>query len=109
MTTLQFEIGDMVGEGLGLEFSSRGILYGDAERWGEFLDRLVEDDLCTPEKRDLVLGWPAIYSAPMSLGGWPCTIRQDLSHIKIALRPGQPLQAKAYLSVVPSFELFAPR
>jgi hypothetical protein len=106
--TLQLEIGGQIGSTIGLEFSPPGTLEGGGARWRDLLTRLTNDGLCTPEKRDALLGWPAVHRHPLAPGGWPCTISQDLSHVKVVLRPGQPLRAKAYLSVVPSFSLFAP-
>jgi hypothetical protein len=106
LATLQLETGDRVGSAIGLEFSAPGALEGGAPRWAALFDRLTEDGLCTPARRDAILAWPAVYRQPLTPGGWPCTIRQDLSHVKVVVRPGQPLRAKAYLSVVPSFSLF---
>jgi hypothetical protein len=109
LVTLQLEVGDGVGAGLGLEFSGHGALQGGATRWTRRFDQLVEDGLCTPAKRDALLAWPAIFTVPLTGGGWPCTIRQDISHVKVVFRPDRALYAKAYISVVPQFPLFAPR
>jgi hypothetical protein len=110
LATIQLEVSERVVEAaLGLEFSAPGVLDGGADRWIDVFRRLDADGLCTLERREAAMKWPQMHRQPLKPGGWPCTIRQDLSHVKITVRPGQPLRAKAYLSVVPSFSLFGPR
>lgn len=99
LATLQFEVGERVAEVMGVEFSAGSALDpSKAPVWAALMRRLTKDELCARGMHDAVLKWPS--KRPH---------RQDLSHVKITVRPGQPLRAKAYLSVVPSFSLFGPR
>jgi hypothetical protein len=111
LATLQLETsGRSVAPDIGIEFShGSGLDAQDSNAWKLLIERLVEDGICRPEKYELLASWPKMRHKRLGLRGWPCTIRQDLSHVKITVRPGQPLRAKAYLSVVPSFSLFGPR
>lgn len=81
-------------------------------QWQLFLDYLVEQELCTPNKRDALLAWSG-YSHPSSAPElWPRNISWGdhllgsraislfwrwINHIKLVYQPGHPLQAKAYL------------
>jgi hypothetical protein len=74
--------------------------------WLALLDRLVARELCTPAQRDAVLAWPG-YDTARTAATWPgdgqgaplpgiCAY--GLSHVKLAMSPERPLQAKAYLT-----------
>lgn len=107
LATLQMEIGEQVGEAIGIEFSlGSGLDEKQALAWSGLLNRLTEDGLCRSDKRDALLAWPSVFLAVTEPDDPLRNIRQDLSHVKISVRPDQPLRAKAYLSVVPSFSLF---
>lgn len=77
-----------------------------APGWHALLDRLVARELCTPVQRDAVLSWPG-YDTARTAASWPCDDQgaplrgicaYGLSHIKLAMSPERPLQAKAYLT-----------
>jgi hypothetical protein len=74
-------------------------------RWAELLGRLVERDLCSPEKRDAVLAWPGSETFWTAPAAWPveavgargfCV--RGLSHVKVVSAPDREPEAKAYLS-----------
>lgn len=104
---IQLDVASRVGPRISIEqtFSTLppDVRVPRAER---ILDRLVEDGLCTRAKRDALLGWPKVYRAPLHEGGWPCTITQELSHVKVAYTAGQPLQAKGYFFFTPRMRPF---
>jgi hypothetical protein len=107
MTEVQFDVTTSLDPRVGVEFSSR--LLSSQERAGEWewlLDHLVEDGLCSKGKRDAVLGWPRSFQEKLTPTSWLCTFVQDLSHVKIVVQPGKPLEAKVYLTVTPHFSLF---
>lgn len=73
--------------------------------WQALLDRLVARDLCTPAQRDAILSWPG-HDTARTAATWPGdstgaplpgTCVYGLSHVKLAMSPERPLQAKAYL------------
>lgn len=80
-------------------------------RWNEWLAWLVEEKLCTTEKREALREWDVTIT-PASHGNWSmplviqallapanefAVIELDPSHIKLVYSPDRPLQAKAYL------------
>jgi len=110
LATLQLELGDCVGDAVGLEFSPGSALdRRGADAWMRLMSQFVDDGLCSPERSLALQAWPVVSEVSLDPGGWPCTIRRDISHVKVACRPLQPLRAKAYISVVPQFSLFGPR
>lgn len=113
-TWLNMDVGETVHPKIGLEFFfERHKQPAREPRWGVFLDSLVRDGLCTPGKRDALLAYPG-YSDENAQGlHWPQALRQTsqllggrslstfvrtLNHVKITYRPGEPLEAKAYLA-----------
>jgi hypothetical protein len=101
LATIQLEIGTSVGSAIGLEFSPPSVLGGEgAVKWKTLLDRLTDDGLCKPSRREALKAWPAVFAVPPRTGRSLSKICQDLSHVKLIVRPNQPLRAKAYLSVV---------
>jgi hypothetical protein len=50
--------------------------------------------------------WPSEYRSRQEVGGWPCRITQEISHLKVTVRRDQPSRAKAYLTATPRFPLF---
>ncbi|MGA7731965.1 MAG: hypothetical protein WCD37_11935 [Chloroflexia bacterium] len=84
----------------------------DDGRWQEFLDYLVESEMCLPAKREGLLAYPAVIGQSTAGALWPDSLRllsralgplalrrcvTALHHIKIVYQPGRPLEAKAYL------------
>jgi hypothetical protein len=96
---VQLDLFEGVSDRIGLEFSP------PPNDWPRLLTRLVEDDLCLPEKRDALLAWPEVLRAPLSPGGWPCTFERELSHVKLVHRSDRPLEAKAYVTVTAGHEI----
>ena len=91
-----------------------GPLLDEVPRWRTRLDDLVAVDLCTPEKRDALLGWPG-YTEP-GQDPWPAALLAEsllrsptdfsvlgrrLHHLKLVCAPGRPIEAKAYLGFGP--------
>jgi hypothetical protein len=89
----QIDVGPVVGERMGVEFSYMG-RPDAAARWIALLDWIVAAGLCRPWKRDALLAWPGIVTA-----GGPAF--RDVSHVKVVLGGGRPVEAKAYLSMTP--------
>jgi hypothetical protein len=101
LATIQLEIGASVGSAIGLEFSPPSALDGEgAVKWKTLLDRLMDDGLCNPGRRAELKAWPAVFEVPPRTGRALSKICRDLSHVKLIVRPNQPLRAKAYLSAV---------
>ena len=85
---------------------------GEEARWRTLFDHLVDEDLCRPEQREALLAYPGFVDQAQSAGVWPSHLAaaasllgprassgmaRVLHHVKIAYRPGEPLEAKAYL------------
>jgi len=83
-------------------------------RWRCLFDLLVQEGLCTPDRRDQLLAWPAKLT-PISSSQWPETLITDallrtdpavhwldcrISHVKVVLAPRQPPKAKGYFGFV---------
>ncbi|MBS3028147.1 MAG: hypothetical protein HCA25_13970 [Dolichospermum sp. DET50] len=97
---LHLDIGQVVYPRIGLE-----LLYDHLHpwqrqpnketRWFQLFDKLVERDLCTPEKREALLTWTGY--VPMSQSLMPDgLLLRGLQHIKLVFCPNQPPEAKAY-------------
>jgi hypothetical protein len=75
-------------------------------RWQVLFDRLVEADLCAPERRAAALGWPghdtfwtAAERWPLREAGAGLVCVRGLSHVKVVCGPGQTPEAKVYLTL----------
>lgn len=73
-------------------------------RWRNLFDRLVDQSLCDPEKRDAVLAWPGQESFWAAPGRWPAEAAgldgicvRAVSHMKLVVHPGRTSEAKVYL------------
>jgi len=96
---------DGFGPRFGIEGSFRRQLPREP-RWHALFDRLVADGLCTPAQRDAVVSWPG-HDTARSSAAWPSDAGDPrtglcvyaISHVKLSLSPGRPVQAKAYLIV----------
>jgi hypothetical protein len=111
---LNIDAGETVGAKIGLEcYFDRNRQPGREPRWGAFLDSLVLQGVCTPDKREAILAysgyvdqnapdvpWPeALLRTSQLLGGRSLsTFVRSLHHVKIVYQPGRPLEAKAYLA-----------
>ncbi len=114
--TLCLDVSATVLPKVGVECHLSESLYeADSERWALLLQRLVEQGLCLPAKRDALLGWLGhthTRSHPESLPGnlralsarvgpdaLPVFLRR-INHLKLVLQPGQPPEAKAYFALI---------
>ncbi|KYC43085.1 hypothetical protein WA1_13365 [Scytonema hofmannii PCC 7110] len=110
---LNFDIGTSVFPKIGLECLLKTQNSRLEPKWQLLLDCLVEQGLCTPEKRNAVLNWsgysdekfyPELWSDGLSkassfLGSkWFSICFRNLNHIKIAYHPNGHLEAKGYLA-----------
>ncbi len=111
---LAIDVGDAVRPKIGLECSFAGNRQPRREpRWDAFLDSLVLNGLCTSDKREALLAYPGYVDEATRDMPWPAALRQasqllggrslstfvrSLHHVKIVYRPGDPLEAKAYLA-----------
>jgi hypothetical protein len=111
---LTIDVGDAVRPKIGLECC----FYGNSQprrepRWGAFLNSLVLSGLCTADKREALLAYPGYVDEAAHTVPWPAALRRasqllggrslstfvrSLHHVKIVYRPGEPLEAKAYLA-----------
>ena len=111
---LAIDVGDAVRPKIGLECRFDGKRQPRREpRWGALLDSLALNGLCTSDKREALLAYPATSTRPRRDMPWPAALRQELAtarralaehvrtiahHVKIVYRPGEQLEAKAYLA-----------
>lgn len=100
---LSFDITEEIAPRIGIECGFTRLPHREP-RWSRFLERLVETDLCTPEKRRGVLDWPGVDTLWTAAARWPeagvglggyCV--RCLSHVKLVSWPDRPPEAKAYL------------
>lgn len=112
---LDIDVSETVHPKIGLECCFEGNRQPKSEpRWAVFLDSLVQEGLCTAEKRDALLAYPGYIDENAEGVPWPGALRRasqllggrslstfvrSLHHVKVAYRPGEPLEAKAYLAV----------
>lgn len=95
---------------------------GHDPRWHPALQALVAAGTCSRERSDAVLRWPAPLHPATARAAWPASLicaallREPgdsgwldcrISHVKLSLRPDQPLSAKAYLGFVAAWEASA--
>jgi hypothetical protein len=97
-TALNFDIGERLGEVLGLECRFPGALRPNLERYMDFLAHLVERGLSSPSKRDAIIAWPGnvleLRGEPPALG---IIAVRYLSHIKVVHQSNRIADVKAYL------------
>jgi hypothetical protein len=106
---LSFDVTDTILPRIGLEGSFPRQPRREP-RWEEFLERLVRQGLCAPEKRDALLSWPGYDTFWTAPNRWPVAelgprgvcIRL-LSHCKVVCGPGLEPEAKGYLVFGPPF------
>ena len=111
---LDIDVGETVGAKVGLEcYFNENRQPRREPRWGEFLDSLVRQDLCTLDKREALLAYPGYVDEYAEDMTWPGALRRtsqllggrslstfvrSLHHVKIVHQPRGPLEAKAYLA-----------
>ena len=111
--TLQLEMQDTLSPTVAIEcyFSDRAV-------WQQVLERLVMTGFCTFERSQALLNYPGYVRAqdpiapfPSLLKRWSaqlapyreCVLVKRLAYLKFTYQPGQPLLAKAYLGVSPTW------
>ncbi|HYE72314.1 MAG TPA: hypothetical protein VEF04_03250 [Blastocatellia bacterium] len=111
--TVCVEVGTALNQQIGLECFFEEAPKG-LESWRLFLAQLVEQKLCTPEKRDALLAWPGVINPTNALAPWPGHLiaaalqRTDqfsfftrlLHHLKLTYNEGHALTAKAYFGAI---------
>jgi hypothetical protein len=77
-------------------------------RWRDFFERLVQQELCSPGKRDAALAWPGYDTFWTAPERWPVagigprgSCLRTLSHVKVVCQSDRELKAKAYLTFGP--------
>lgn len=101
---LSFDIGpEGIGPRVGLEGSFVKGPHREP-RWRQLFDRLVDQGLCDPGKRDAVFAWPGQETFWAAPARWPAGAAgtrgvcvRALSHVKVVARPDRAPEAKAYL------------
>lgn len=117
---LHIDVGEVVGPRIGLEYHLRPTP-SQTPSWQPFLDELVRDGLCRPEKRDGLLAYPGVSDELRDRARWPGRLlyassvlgshwvsfnRRSLEYIKIGYEPEKPPEAKAYLGAM--YDWFGP-
>lgn len=111
---LDIDVGETIHPKIGLEcYFTNNRQPRREPRWGAFLNSLVQSGLCTADKREALLAYPGYIDEYAHGVPWPAALRRasqllggrslstfvrSLHHIKIVYRPGDPLEAKAYLA-----------
>ena len=102
---ITLDVGDSIFPNIGIEFIFN-TLPEIEPGLPLFLNLLIDEKMCTPEKRDALLTWPGYSLEIYPNDSWPSILWRRLSHIKITCQPGSSLSAKAYLWFSPRFGLF---
>ena len=90
---VNLDVGESVGPtiGLALPFPEK-----PHEPWAkEFLQRMVDAGLCTPEKREAILQWPGRERVPLTGHRWPSNLCRTIG-AKLVVRPDAPVSVKVY-------------
>lgn len=95
------DAGARVHPAVGLEY----YWTGEDPRWAPLLETLIRKGACSPELRQAVLSWPGSERRTLRGEQWPLTLDRRLQ-LKLVYRPGEPLEAKAYLGFTARFSLF---
>jgi hypothetical protein len=109
---LHISIGEEIDPKIGLECSFSPDMYHQQEKWDRFFDYLIQENMCLPQIKDLVLSVNGITQEDSSesfqsfepavqidsTSGSEALVRY-LSHIKIQYAPNKPILAKAYPGV----------
>lgn len=100
--SVQLDVSDQILRRIGIETS------GDPDpashdAWWAVIARATALGLCTPEKQTALASWLGTTRETVPASGWPYLLHRMISHVKLVIDPGQPLEAKAYLWVAPQF------
>lgn len=111
--TLQLEMQESLSPTIAIE-----CYFSDRLAWQKVLNRLVMTGFCTLERSQALLNYPGCVRAqdpiapfPSLLKRWSaqlapyreCVLVKRLAYLKFTYQPGQPLLAKAYLGVSPTW------
>ncbi|HID25226.1 MAG TPA: hypothetical protein EYP23_02000 [Thermoplasmata archaeon] len=111
---LHINISDHVHPKVGLECFISPERYHEVDRWEEFFDYLVSKNLCLPNLRDALLGFPGVTQEDLSQeftfesyvpsvkiedNGFSKALVRYISHVKISYDPKSSVEAKAYIGV----------
>ena len=98
------DIADTVLPVVGIECRADATRDGIVAGWESLLDRLLDEGLCTPEKRGAFLSWTGVSAATLPGDIFPCYISRNISHIKLVFRPGGHPEAKGYLDFMKKYK-----
>jgi hypothetical protein len=94
-----FDLGDAVGEKLGVELHIDGPRAERRTRWARVLEMLVARGECLPDKRDALQRWVGSARlegrAPEEA---PCLILREINHVKLVRARDRRPEAKGYVS-----------
>lgn len=111
---LHLNIGKKIDQKIGLECSFSENKYHQETGWQEFLEYLVEKDLCSSQKKEALLSFPGVQQEDLSDNfdmetymiapkiknkNYSSALVRYLSHIKIVYNSDHSLEAKAYPGV----------
>jgi len=97
---VHLDVGADVGRAVGLEYvfdrppQVRGVL-----PQGAFLDALVGEGLCTPEKRAALAAWPGCSLERFAHELWQSLVIRRVNHVKVVFDGDHAALAKGYLSL----------
>ena len=111
---LHININDKIDPKVGLECFISPDKYHQGEGWNDFLNYLIDKNICVPDMKTALLGFPGVdqedtddefdfesYLPTVKLPdeNYSKAIVRYISHIKISYNPGHPTEAKAYTGV----------
>ncbi len=101
-----------IGPKIGIECSFDTPAYDSVSQWNEFLEFLVQQGLCLPEKMEALLSYSGVdnttmfaepveplISASATNAFASCSTARFINHVKLVYRPGKVLEAKAYPAI----------
>lgn len=95
---LAFDVSETIGDSIGVEIVAQPPdRFREHDDWRIWLDTLVERNLCTPSKRDILTGWLGQSVHPVSDRYTPDRIFRDISHLKFTFDLHGKVRTKAYL------------
>jgi hypothetical protein len=100
--SVQLDVSDQISRRIGIETSGDPDPTSHDAWWG-VIARATAQRLCTPEKQNGLTSWLGTTRQTVPASGLPYLLHRVISHVKLVIDPGQPLEAKAYLWVAPQF------
>lgn len=111
---LHISVGEQVDPKIGIECSFYPGFNDKEAGWSEFLDYLIEKELCLSEKHSALLNFPGVEQEDASNdfnlksyvpsvmipdNNFSSALVRYISHVKIVYKPNHPLEAKAYYGI----------